>query len=189
LTKTLVEEAGDTAGPCERQRPRWRCLTPPSGRRRHPCAINIVPSKNEFSLACSDSWHHQPHHHCAVGSLCMNATIGTTVMHALGKHSRESSSAIPPWHRRHLVVGERRLGATSYASVSGALTYARPLPATPPPPAAPPRHRQHSPNRNCCHRAQRTPTPQGGRRAGRSTCRGRGKFVIRHSTTQGLRIS
>lgn len=97
---------------------------------------------------------------------------------ALGKHSRESSSAIPPWHRRHLVVGERRLGATSYASVSGALTYARPLPATPPPPAAPPRHRQHSPNRNYCHRAQRTPTPQGGRRAGRSTRRGRGKFVI-----------
>jgi hypothetical protein len=125
LTKTLVEEAGDTAGPCKRQRPRWRCLTPPSGRRRHPCAINIVPSKNEFSLACSDSWHHQPHHHCAVGSLCMNATIGTTVMHALGKHSRESSSAIPPWHRRHLVVGERRLGATSYASVSGALTPSR----------------------------------------------------------------
>lgn len=53
---------------------------------------------------------------------------------ALGKHSRESSSAIPPWHsssaippwhRRHLVVGERRLGATSYASVSGALTPSR----------------------------------------------------------------
>jgi hypothetical protein len=57
-------------------------------------------------------------------------------------------------------------------------TNAKPLPATPPPPAAPPRHRQHSPNRNYCHRAQRTPTPQGGRRAGRSTRRGRGKFVI-----------